>query len=354
MNSLFRSVLLLLIPGLLLSLCGMPGAYAQTTVLAADAATSATGKAANLGAVSVQLNWFPEAEHGGFYDADVRGLYRARGVEVKLVAGGPNVPVIPVVGTGRIAFGVANAEEIILAREQGVPVVALFAPIQDTPACIMVHEKTGIRKFQDLRDVTLAMQQGSPFNLFVRKKLTLEGVKHVPYSGNVSQFLLDEKFAQQGYAFSEPFVARKKGASVHVLKFGEIGFNPYTSVLFTTEKMIEEKPELVRAMVEASAEGWKNYISNPLKAHQKIRSQNPQMDNEILNFGANVLADLVLTAEVRKAGVGTMTAARWKELHDALVEVGLAKAGAVQVDSVFTTRFLPAPAPATVPATTAK
>ena len=83
--------------------------------------------------------------------------------------------------------------------------------------------------------MTIAMSSSNAFSHYLRYKLPLTGVKIVPYSGNVAQFLLDKNYAQQGYVFSEPFVARKEGGDPRVLMLSDLGFNPYTSLLFTHE-----------------------------------------------------------------------------------------------------------------------
>ena len=60
--------------------------------------------------VSLLLNWTPEAEHGGFYAALLNGHYAAEGIEVKIVPGGKNAPVIQRIATGQDTFGVCNAD----------------------------------------------------------------------------------------------------------------------------------------------------------------------------------------------------------------------------------------------------
>ncbi len=155
------------------------------------------------------------------------------------------------VGTGRADFGVANADNILFARAEHVPVVALMAPLQNSPRCLLVHKASGIENFEQLRDVTLAMTPGAAFADFLRWKLPLPGVRIVPYSGNVQAFLQDPHYVQQGYTFSEPFIARQQGVDPRVLLVSDLGFNPYTSLLFTTEKMLATQPDVVRRMVAA-------------------------------------------------------------------------------------------------------
>ena len=73
-----------------------------------------------------------------------------------------------------------------------------------------MHERAGIQGFDDLHDLTLAVTPAAAFTAYLRHKLPLENVQFVPYSG-LEPFLRDEKFATQGYVFSEPFVARERG-----------------------------------------------------------------------------------------------------------------------------------------------
>src|SRR5438105_2650318 len=100
-------------------------------------------------AVKLALNWNTVTEHGGFYAALRRGYYREAGLDVEIVKGGPNAPVIPLVARENMAFGISNADGLLLGRAQDAPVVALMAPLQISPRCIMVHESTGIDDFAD-------------------------------------------------------------------------------------------------------------------------------------------------------------------------------------------------------------
>ncbi len=71
--------------------------------------------------VKLLLNWYPEAEHGGYYAALVRGYYREAGLDVEILAGVPNTPVIQEVAREQVTFGVDNADKVLLARAQQRP-----------------------------------------------------------------------------------------------------------------------------------------------------------------------------------------------------------------------------------------
>lgn len=276
---------------------------------------------------TIALNWFPEAEHAGFYAAQADGLYGKAGLKVKLLPGGPGAPVLQQVATGRVDFGVSNADEVLIARSQGVPVVAVMAPIQTSPRVIMVHEKSGIRKLSDLKDLTLAIEPQAPFANFLKRKLPLTNVRFVPYGGSVAPFLADSNFAQQAYGISEPFVAQEKGAKPVNLYVSELGYNPYTSVLVVSEKTLRTKPQLVRKVVEASRKGWASYLANPKPAEALIMAANTQVDAPVLAYGHKELLNLCVNADTKAMGVGAMTAQRWNDLAAQLEEMDVIAKG---------------------------
>lgn len=292
--------------------------------------------------VKLALNWFPEAEHGGYYAAQVHGLYRDRGVQVEILGGGPDAPVVQRVATGQVAFGLTNADGVINARAAGAPIVALFAPYQVNPRCIVVHESTGFTSVEQLTDVTLALSQRPAFSQYLRHRFPLKGVAIVPYQGGMAPFLENERYAMQGYVFSEPVVARRQGARPRALMVADTGFNPYASALIATEETVAQRPDLVAAVVAASRAGWARYLEAPDSTHRRIHELNPEMDLEILGEGARLSRDLVLDPVAREHGIGYMELARWAALLEQMVASGVVDAGQVRPEDCFTDRFLPA------------
>lgn len=291
--------------------------------------------------VTLALNWFPEAEHGGFYAALVHGYYDEEGLDVTILPGGPGAPVIQQVATGRVDFAVANADQVLLGRDQGAPVVAVMTAMQDSPRCIMVHEKSGINSLLELKDMTLAVGSGKPFSQFLLKRLGDAGLTVVPYQGNVALFLERDDVAQQAYVFSEPFMARQQGAEPKCLMVSELGFNPYTSLLITSDSRVADEAELVGKMVRATVRGWRKYLADPAETNQYIHEQNREMTPEILAYGAEAIGPLCLPAGADPGSLGRMTAERWEALAGQLVEIELLNQPDVWKQA-YALEFLPA------------
>jgi NitT/TauT family transport system substrate-binding protein len=290
------------------------------------------------GKIRIQLNWFPDAQHGGFYAALLNGHYQDEGLDVEILPGGPGANVESKVDLGRVEFGIANAHRILLKRNEGAKITAVFASFQKSPRCIMVHKESGISSFQDLEGVTLAVGSDTAFYRYLQQKVELKNVKLVTYSGSNAKFLSDKSYAQQAYSISEPILVKRKGANPVSLMLSDIGFNPYTSCLFASEEMISDQPELVRKFVRATQKGWLDYLENPEKANMEMEKLNKEHDLQALNEGAAAARELCRPED--QTVVGLMTGDRWETLVEQLQSIKMLKPS-FEMGSAFSTDFIP-------------
>jgi NitT/TauT family transport system substrate-binding protein len=291
--------------------------------------------------VVLLLNWYPEAEHGGFYAAKVHGLYEAQNLDVEIRAGGKTTVVPQELTLGRIQFGVANADDVVLAREQSAPLVALMAPLQIGPRCIMVREDSGISSFEQLEDITLQIDPSRPYVPFMKSKGLLEkDVKTVPYFGSVAQLVADKRTAQQAYSFSEPLMAEQAGVKVKTLMMSDIGYNPYASLLIASEDFVRKNEDITKRMVAASVQGWQKYLQSPEETNKYILSQNQQgMTAEALAYGVSNLKPLCIPEGFDPANLGAMSGERWATLVDQLTSLKMIT-GKVKAEDCYNTKFL--------------
>jgi len=267
--------------------------------------------------IKLALNWKPDPQFGGFYAAD----YAKHALDVDVLPGGAGTPTVQMIGAGSAEFGIVSADEIVLARSRGNDVVGLFAVYQNCPQGIMVHAE---RKLSSICDVTsggtLAIQKGLPYARLLEKKCGFSKVKVVPSpGGDITAFLNDKNFAQQCFVVSEPLVAKHKGVETQVFPVADIGYNPYTTVLAVSGKLLKDKPELAKSMVAAVKEGWRVYLDNPKPTNDRMNQLNPSMNAESFAEVAEAQKSYI---EPSQGELGAMTAARWETLCQQLQDLG--------------------------------
>jgi NitT/TauT family transport system substrate-binding protein len=306
--------------------------------------------------VTLQLNWKPEPQFGGFYAAKVNGTYTERGLDVEIREGGASAPTVDMLAAGTVPFAVVSGDEILVARDKGKKVVALFAVYQAHPQGIMCRTSRGFKDIGDIfkNEGTLAIEQGLGYAQFLKSKYGFDKLKVVPVPyGDLSFIRNDEKYAMQCFVTSEPIAAKKLGLDVTTFLVADAGYNPYATVLATSEDYLSKNRATVEKMVAATRDGWRAYLGDPSRANEAMYRLNPTMDEDTFIAAADAQKPLIETAETKTRGLGSMTAQRWNELSSQLLSLGLIKqtqapeACFVEFDS----EPAPTPPPATAPST---
>src|SRR6202042_3211294 len=113
--------------------------------------------ASGLTPVTLQTDWYPQPEHGGFYDALLRGYYKDEGLDVTILPGGPYVNSDQQVSVGAAQFEMGSSDHVLQVIGNGIPMVAVAATMQHDPKAIMVHQNSPVHNFQDLEGHAVAI-----------------------------------------------------------------------------------------------------------------------------------------------------------------------------------------------------
>lgn len=272
-------------------------------------------------------NWYAQAEHGGFYQAQAEGIYRKHGLDVSIRTGGPQVNVYQLLLAGKADFAMGYDIATLNAVEQGLPLITVAANFQYDPAGLIAHPD--VEKIEDLKTRTLLIGQASEttFWPWLKAKYGFTERQKRPYAFSVQQFLVDKKVAQQGYITSEPYAIEKAGVKPKIFHLAQYGYPPYAQTIVTLEKTVKAKPELIRRFIEASALGWKSYLANPAPGNALIRKDNPQVEDGQLAFSVAKLKEygVVEGGDARTSGLFTMTDARWQQTFEFMLDAKLLK-----------------------------
>ncbi|MFZ5719007.1 MAG: ABC transporter substrate-binding protein [Pseudomonadota bacterium] len=273
-------------------------------------------------------DWRAQAEHGGFYQALASGEYAKRGLDVEIVQGGPGVNVPQLLAAGAVDLGMGSNSFIVmnLARE-GAPVKAVAAFMQKDPQVLLAHPDTGVNGIADLkgRPILLSDASVSAFWVWLKAKYGFTDDQVRKYTFNAAPFLADKRAAQQGYVTSEPYTIEKQaGLKPKVFLLADEGYPGYATMVLAADELIEENPEAVRAFVEASARGWRDYLQgDPAAADALIRKDNPEMTQDVLDQAREKLRSYRIVTGDEGLPVGTMTDARWKQFFDVAAAQGV-------------------------------
>ena len=272
------------------------------------------------------LNWKAEPQFGGFYAAQVLGLYKKSNLDVAIIEGGSGSPTIQVLGAGKVDYAVVSADEVVISHDRGAKnVVALFATYQTNPQGIMVHAERGFKTIDQVMksDGMLLWQAGLPYAQYFTKKYAPIKVTTAPYLGGIGNFQNNKQLAQQCFVTSEPLTAERAGLKVKTFLVAESGYNPYTTVLATTREHLQRHPDEVKRMVAAVRAGWAAYLRDPGATNARMGQINKAMDAPTFLASARAQAALIQTKDGTE--LGEMSLARWQTLIDQLRDLKLIK-----------------------------
>jgi len=306
-----------------------------------EPASSAAGAGPALTKVVLQTDWYAQPEHGGFYQALVKGYYREAGLDVEIRQGNPATHPQQVVATGQADFAIGRSDDVAIFASRGVPVVMLGAFMQRDPQAIMFHEESGIRTFMDLDGRNVMAVPGSAFLTIMEATFHIK-VAVTPSDYGMSRFLADRNFVQQCFITNEPFYVRQQGAKVGVLPLWDTGFSPYR-VWYARRSFAAEHPDVARAFSAATLRGWRDYIEGDrAAANARIAALNPKMTPAFMDFSVNALKEYQLVTGNPATGeaFGKISRERVARELKQLADIGQLEKP-VSVDDVLDARFLP-------------
>ena len=294
------------------------------SLLLAGCHSSKQAQLNGLTTLSLQLDWYPQPEHGGFYAAQLLGYYKAEGLEVSLLPLPQYGSVAQQVASGKAEFGLGSSDQVLEWNSNGLPLVAVSATMQHDPQAVMVHKDSPIHDFKDLEGHTVAAQTGATWLKYVISRYSLHQVRQIPTTLSVANFLADPDYVQQIFVTSEPFFAHQGGAEVRTLLISSSGYDPYR-VQFTTRDFALQHPELVAKFVRASVRGWQEYLRNPGPTNAHLLALNPALNPAQEAYTAQALRDggFVSGGDASGAQVGRMMAGRWQTSFDQLRSLGI-------------------------------
>jgi NitT/TauT family transport system substrate-binding protein len=289
--------------------------------------------------VTLVVGWIPTNVTGPFYAAQREGFYEEVGLEVEIIADFDTSPVTPV-ALGEFEFGLPSADELIEARAQGAPLVAVFASFQSSPRTLIYHEENPVNTPEDLSGRTAYIFFGGGWWELIKYEFNLQDVKEVQY--NPQAFARDPNAVIQGFIGTEITTEQEFNLELGTITNTDITetMNEYWYLIGVNQTYLEQNPDTVRKFVEASTKGFEYYRENNEEIDEYMQQFDAQDPPDIMDQIFDLQEPLMFGGDAESHGVGWMSLERWEGTVKALEEIGFIEEGSVDPADMFTTEFL--------------
>ena len=301
-------------------------------------------------AVSIALDWFPNANHGGLFLAEANGSFSDAGLDIALVTPADPTTVLQTVAAGRDTFGISYQPDVLLARAADVPVAAVAALVPRPLLGVMSLKEAGISHPADLAGRKVGYTGIPSQEAFLRTMLeadgiTMDDIELINVEFNLLPALISGQAEATMGAFwtHETIVAEREGYPVDMMRVDDWGVPSYNElVLVTSEETLETWADMVETVLRIVRDGYLAAAADQEAALGSLLAAYPEADIDVEREGMALLADL-WTQE--SPGFGVLVRQQWSEFATWMTANGLltrevdasqAIAGPFVTDSVAT------------------
>lgn len=284
--------------------------------------------------VRLQLRYDHSFQFAGYYAAKWQGFYQEAGIDLQILPGivtdGSIIHAPTEVAEGRAEFGIGSGD-LLVAIDQGAPLTLLASIFQQSPVELFALPESGLSSPADLARLKVAGALTPLVDVEIKAMLKAESIDPQDLSlirneklSSVPAFA-ESLFAGEvdvipGYSLSVLWAARQQGIELTRLRPATYGIDFYGDTLFTHERLIRDKPELIQKFVDATIRGWHYALEHP----QEIADRISQELSVVLPYGDITAHNRFLTDHVRRLmlypviEIGHINPDRWQAMADAL------------------------------------
>jgi len=317
-----------------------------TSLLLLAACSPAAQSSGALTPITLPAGYIPNVQFAPLYVAIEKGFYRDAGLDVTIDYNMENDNVA-LLGVGDLDFAIASGEQVLLGQNQDLPVVYVLAWYQDYPVGVVSLAEKNIQTPADLagKKIGIPGLYGASYigmrallqaNGLQENDLTLDSIGYT----TVEALVNNQEDAAVIYVSNEPIQLESQGYTINTLRVSD-----YTSLvgngLITNLQVIEDHPELVRAMVSATLQGIRYTEEHPDEAFEICKQY---VDNLAgLSPAEQQVQRQVLDASIALYHVeknGATDLATWQNMQSILLDMGLLN-GELDLSRVFSNAYLP-------------
>lgn len=330
------------------------GAALAASVVAVVSTSSTASASTQLTKVSLQLQWVPDAQFAGYFAALDMGYYKAAGLDVKILNGGPQIVPGQVVAAGRAQFGINWLTALLAARDTGTQLVDIAQVFARSGMTQLTWKSSGINTIAKLRDKKVAnWLGGDQYELFAA--LTKNGmdpaknkgvtIVQQPFDmGLLLKHQIDSASAMTYNELAQVLESKnpKTGklyqlSDLNVLDMQKLGFGMLEDNLFSTASYLKSADHraIAEKMISASLRGWIYCRDHVTQCVDMVLKAGPTLPRGHQTWMMNEINKLIWPS---KDGIGIMDKASYNRTATLMKKFGGIKkaptAGAYRTDLV--------------------
>jgi NitT/TauT family transport system substrate-binding protein len=223
--------------------------------------------------VTYVLGYIPDVEMFGAEYAYTEGLFKAEGLDVKLIPAGQGIDQVQMIAAGVADVGITSPENIFAGVEKGESFKIFAAQFQKSPGAITCRKDSGVTTVAQLsgKRIGLKARATTQWNLFLAKNnVPASSIEITPIGANDVSTVIAGRVdcMYSSFAFNEPLLIQKAGVPVNVLQQGSFGLNSQSNSYFVKSSFYADtanQDTLVR-LLRAEAKAWMVFFKDPKAA----------------------------------------------------------------------------------------
>jgi NitT/TauT family transport system substrate-binding protein len=300
------------------------GELAAVALLATgfSAASPVAARAADI--VRVLLDRRPDGAAAPFFVAQTRGLFRTEKIDVTAEVANGSQDAIERLARGDAEIAIADLDALIRFRDgaDAAALKAIFIVFNRTPYALVARKSRGVLTLADMPGKTLGIAEG---DLAIRlwpavakqNGIDLKEVKVERMAAAVRGPMLSagQVDATTGLSYGTAVDLRDRGvpaSDLMVFQFADYGCDSYGQAVIANPQFLAEHADAAAAFVRSLIAGIKLSVTDPDKAIDAVLGQIDGGARDVeLERLKTVLAENIVTAEVRRAGLGAVDQQRF-------------------------------------------
>lgn len=290
----------------------------------------------------IATSWVANPQFAGFFLAQELGYYQQYGLDVEFLPYQTQVSVHQLLVSKQADLGVDTPDQVILARGQGDPLLALAAIFRTSPLAFASHASLGVQRPSDLKGLRIGLLPDGSSTvmdaMLLQNGIPLQAVERAPMRYDMQDFLEGRLDVIPVYLTNEPFLLDQKGIEYNLLLPHNHGMDTYGDTLIAKEPFVEQNEQQVADFVKATMQGWRFLAKRPEQARKLLAGymhplySQPEHQAFLIQQSAPFIYSGL-------GPLGWMETSHWQRLYTALERQGLVKEP-IDVRRVFTNQFL--------------